>query len=220
MSDLYSIRSELRGVENGDSPGESRPPRKRKHGQKYETRPKTPLAPAAPSEAAQRWMDHGQQRNFDFPFDANWLAHRIQERFEADPFHQRLVELGRVEDAWRLVNKQVDMWWKHYADEEINRKNAASYFLTTDWEDCRYFSHSTLRAIYLRENGRPVEPVEQEPEAVQAHRHRLEDIEETKRFREWVDTVDMDAEPPRVDENRRDRLRSFVEGHRQKRSKK
>lgn len=180
------------------------------------------LAPAqaSASVAGQQWHDLGVAHGFELPYDANWVAHQIQARFDADGRMQRLKAEGREADAWRLVAKMIEVWWKRYVNEEVNRKNAADYFLRVDWEDCQDFAYSTLRAIYLRDHGKRVAPPEVDRETMEAHQQRLREVADDKRINEFIGQVDMDATPPQLDESRRERLRSFVEGHRQKRSKK
>lgn len=184
------------------------------------TKKVTTPAPAEASAVGQVWYDLGVAHGFDLPFDVNWFSHRLQERVDTDRRFQRLVKDGREDDGWRLVRKMSEVWWRDYVTSEVSRKNAADFFLRVDWTDCQEYSLSSLRAAYLRDNGKVIEPTEFAKDELLEHRQRLRRIDDDQRFGEYYRDVDLDRTPPELDPTRRDRLRSFVEGHRQKRGTK
>lgn len=217
MDNADSLRREFKGFGPEDAPAKSKTRRRKQYAQTQ--RRATPPAPAEPSVVAQEWVALGEARGMDFPFDANWLAHQIQAQVVADERMQRLRQQDRAGDVWRLVSKMVEVWWRDYTEgTEVNRKNAADYFLRVDWEDCRDYSISSLRATYLKSFGKPVELPQVDPDEVQAHQARLREVEATRRIREFARSM-PEVDPVPLDSGRRQRLRSFVERHRQKGSK-
>jgi hypothetical protein len=183
---------------------------------KQAARNRQPQASESASILAQAWYDEGAERGFSFPYDVNYLALAIQRKVENDPEMQPFLNKGKHEQVERWVAKMIERWWAEYADNTIHAGNAKDYFLRHDWEDLRYYARSCLRAKYLLEHGRlvppPLYPNQQE------YQDRLQEIRQRESINANLRKVEEDDLPERhpVDEQARERLRSFAEKRRKK----
>lgn len=202
----------------GDRAGRPEP-QKATRKKKPSDKPRQPRAGIGPSTLGQRWYDLGEAQGFEFPYDANYFALALEKKISKDPRLQKVAGDGDKLDRW--VTKMIEVWWGTadedgrggYFTHEITPRNAKEYFLVNDWDDVRDYAHSCLRAAYLKEHGRRVAPPEYPNQ--QAYQKRLEDVQKEHRIRSFVSTVDLEAEPPKVDEEGRARLRSWRDRKRQ-----
>ena len=199
----------------------ARPAARRPDRGRYPERKPKVVAPHKPSMSAEKWVAAGAALGWDFPFDANWLAHKFANRMARDERMRILTAAGREDDAFRLLDKMIEVWWRDYVNGEVTHRNAVDFFLIHDWEDLEYFAYTSLRARYLKEHGKPRRPLEQDPDKVQKYQEELSTLRENQRLSEYVHNLpDEVPEVRRLDENDRQRLRSWAENRRNQRRKK
>jgi hypothetical protein len=205
-----AIRREMKGSSSEPQP----PARKKSRRSQDRSERRQPLAPERWSMLAQDWYARGEAVGFSFPYDVNYLALALQRTVEADSEIRAFLAKGRHDQVDRWLAKMVERWWEDYTDEAITAKNAKEYFLEIDWDDLRDYARSCLRAKYLLEHGRRVEPPVYPGQT--EYQERLRELGRRSRVQREVEHVDADVEPPQVDPDSRARLRSFVTTRRKK----
>jgi hypothetical protein len=211
MDPTEALRREM----SGQAPRDAEAPRKKRDRKSRSSAPDKPRQPRAgfeESQVAEAWMREAESRDLAVPFDANWLALQIAERVRVDPEMSRYPDPDQVH---RWLIKMVEVWWKEWTAEGVDRRNASSMFLDVDWDDIRYYARISLRAKYLKEHGTWVEP----PIYVgqQEYTQTLDEIRTAQRIKEMQKQAEEHPLPQaEVDETRRERLRSWRERRRSK----
>lgn len=229
MDDLFAINRELSGKPTLDDSSPRRGSQRKRNRKEprtkagFQAKPKTSRASERASHLAQRWYDLGEAEGFSFPYDVNYLALALQRKVEGDKEMRPLLLAGKHDQVERWVHKMIGIWWNAvdedghggYLTNEINQRNAKDYFLDTDWDDLREYALSNLRMAYLREHGRRVSPPVYDNQ--QKHRERLESLRKEAVVEQHLRTLEEHPElneRPEVDDDGRERLRSFVEKRR------
>lgn len=224
MDPLDAVRREVDGKGPREE-GVARKPRPRQKAARpgfQPSRKKQPQAGEQASLLAQEWYDQGNATGFDFPYDVNYFALALESRIEKDREIQKFLAKGKRDQVDRWIRKMIEVWWNPvdndgnggYLTGDVSARNAKDFFLDTDWEDCRDYARSCLRAAYLRQHGRrvpaPIYPDQKE------YRERLDELRHRQKVETYVRQVDLDEKTAqaRLDQNDRQRLRSFVEKRR------
>lgn len=222
MRSLDEIQSEFSSDDRyRPQPGQQRKKPARTRSQEPR-RNRQPLAPAQASTLGQVWYDHGVQAGFEFPYDPNYFALALQRKIDSDSEFAPYLAKGKHDQVRRWVEKMIDLWWnpvRHddqggYLTGEVTARNAKEYFLGHDWDDLRDYAKSCLRAAYLKEHGRRVDPPIYGNQ--QEYQERLSRVRSEQAVRTYVEHLDEAADRPEVDEGARDRLRSWRDKRRKK----
>jgi hypothetical protein len=185
-------------------------------------RSRQPAASHRASALAQIWYDHGTASGFEFPYDVNYFALALQRKIENDPEFRPYLVKNKHDQVQRWVAKMIEIWWNPvgsddlggYLTGDVSARNAKEMFLATDWEDLRDFAKSCLRAAYLKEHGRRVDPPIYGSQ--QEYQERLSRVRREETVRTYVENLEEASDRPEVDESARDRLRSWRDKRRKK----
>lgn len=212
---------EIRAGLSGREPRPAYEPRQKKSRPQKSRReyepsgPKQPTAPPMPSLIAQQWFDLGNQHGWEFPYNVNFLALAIAERVERDKFLVAVRTKQNEHQVQRILEKMVQVWWRDYINGEVTRRNAKEMFLDEDWDDVRYYAHTSLRAAYLKKHGKrkPIKALMDEAQADFGRdlHERLKALRLNQRIEDILAQPEIDRTP--LDEAARERLRSFREKH-------
>jgi hypothetical protein len=205
VAEIDDIRREADGRPSYEpGPRKKHRDRKRSGGWDSSPRKKQPTASPRSSEVAQAWYDAANRAGMDLPYDVNYLALAIQRKVIKDPVFRPLLQAEEFDKVTRLLHKMTENFWTEYVDNGVNAGNVKDFYLQEAWDDLREYARTNLRAAYLRQHGRRVDPPEY------PRQKEFRDELKTVRVNSQIERM-LEVETPAVelDETNRERLRSW-----------